>query len=151
MAATLAMAAALGSPPITFFIPLNCGGGGCAPTAPAAAAAEGVPGGAPMPGDGIAFTLGTTGFLRVYFLLAVVGSLRGFFLGLPRLRFGGSVSPSKKKFWAPYAENGLCMRSWELGGPAPMPLIGYWGTRPAHCCWYICCCCAATAAAACCM
>lgn len=143
---------ALGPPPITSLKPLNAGpGGACAVGGAAAAIAAG------DKGPGMTFTLGTMGFFRVYFRLVVVGSFKGFFLGRPLFRLGGSESPSRKKFWAPAYEKGLCMRSGDPGTGPPGPPIawglapmGYWGTRPAHCCWYICCW-AAAAAAACCI
>lgn len=112
-------AMALG-PPITSLRPLNApAGGACAPVGgPAAAAAI-----AGDRGPGMTFTLGTMGFFRVYFLLVVVGSFKGFFLGRPLFRLGGSVSPSRKKFWAPAYEKGLCMRSGEPGTGPPGPPI----------------------------
>ena len=96
----LAMPAMALGPPITSLRPLNAAGGGACAVGGAAAAIAG------DRGPGMTFTLGTMGFFRVYFRLVAVGSFKGFFLGRPLFRLGGSVSPSRKKFWAPPYEKG---------------------------------------------
>jgi hypothetical protein len=87
----------LGSPmglgSIMLFIPLKVAAdGGCV-------LAGGIGPGAV---GGMAMFAAGTGFFLTYFRLVVEGSLSGFFLGLPRFLFGGSESPSMKKFWLAY-------------------------------------------------